>query len=75
MDEIGYEHGPSPAELVGEVNVGKESADSSESVHSLFVSRSQMNEDLVLDDLQRQEKYLLLMVPTDQSRFEIVPSN
>lgn len=42
MNEIGYEHCPSPSKLVGEVNIGEESADSSEGVHSLFVSLFQV---------------------------------
>lgn len=44
LDEIGYEHGPSPSKLVREVNIGKESANSSEGVHSLFVSLFQVND-------------------------------
>jgi len=44
LNEIGYEHGPSPSELVWEVNVWKESANSSEGVHSLFVSLFQVND-------------------------------
>jgi len=75
LNEIGYEHGPSPAKLIGKVDVGEESANSSEGVHSLFVSLSQVNKQLAVNDLQRREKYRLLEVPTDQSRFEIVPSN
>ena len=75
LNEIGYEHSPSPAKLIGKVDVGEEGANSSESVHSLYVSLFRINEQLAVDDLQRREKYRPLEVPTDQSRFEIVSSN